>query len=162
MRFMMSLLLIVSARSATAQRPAGAAPNVQVDRPVSVRERCQWDSAVRAMQPHVDRALATYPAAKIRYLNGLPPRHAFFVTVRLTDNVGRHEQVFVRVDSIANGKIGGRIWSQIAAVNGYAVRQPYEVAESDILDWTIFRPDGTEEGNLVGNFMDTYRPPASC
>jgi hypothetical protein len=26
----------------------------------------------------------------------------------------------------------------------------------------ISRPDGTEEGNVVGKFLDTYRPPATC
>jgi hypothetical protein len=162
MRFMLSLALLLGARSTNAQRPVTIAPNAPVDRPVSARERCQWDSVMRAMAPYVERARATYPAAKARYLNGLPPRHAFFVTVRLTDAVGRNEQVFLFVDSIANGKIGGRIWSEIALVNGYKLRQPYEVAESDIVDWMVARPDGTEEGNVVGVFLDTYRPPASC
>ena len=30
--------------------------------------------------------------------------------------------------------------------------------ESDVLDWTISKPDGTEEGNFVGKFLDTYKP----
>jgi hypothetical protein len=29
---------------------------------------------------------------------------------------------------------------------------------SALLDWLITRPDGTEEGNVVGKFIDTYRP----
>ena len=66
MRFMMSLLLILSARAATAQRPVTAAPNVPVDRPTSAQH------------------------------------------------------------------------------------------------WTIPRPGGTEAGNVVGAFLETYRPPASC
>lgn len=28
--------------------------------------------------------------------------------------------------------------------------------ETDMLDWPITRPDGTEEGNFVGKFLDTY------
>ena len=28
----------------------------------------------------------------------------------------------------------------------------------EVLDWTISKPDGTEEGNFVGKFLDTYRP----
>ena len=25
-----------------------------------------------------------------------------------------------------------------------------------VIDWTIVMPDGSEEGNVVGNFLDTY------
>ena len=42
--------------------------------------------------------------------------------------------------------------------------QALSVAEADVVDWTIARPDGTEEGNWMGRFIDgihaTGRPPA--
>ena len=151
--------LVVAAHVAGAQRPVTVAPNAPPDRPVSAVERCQWDATVRAMEPYVARARETYPAAKARFLAGLPARHSFFVTVRLTDKNQRNEQVFLAVDSIANGKIGGRIWSQIGLVSGYRLGQAYTIEESEIVDWLVSRPDGTEEGNVVGVFLDTYTSP---
>jgi hypothetical protein len=34
----------------------------------------------------------------------------------------------------------------------------YATAETELLDWLITKPDGTEEGNVVGKFLDTYQP----
>ena len=30
--------------------------------------------------------------------------------------------------------------------------------EDELIDWTIVHPDGSEEGNVVGKFLDTLRP----
>ena len=143
-----------------AQRPVEIAPNAPQDRPFSAHDWCQWDSTVRAMEPYVARARATYPAAKQRFLAGLPPGHTFFVTARLRDSVGRMEQVFVVVDTIVKDRIIGRIWSNILTVRGYRHGQAYEVPERELIDWMVARPDGSEEGNIVGNFLDNYQPPA--
>jgi outer membrane biosynthesis protein TonB len=111
----------------------------------------------RAMQPYVESARATYPAAKQRFLRGLPPGYEFFVTTRLRDGQGRWEQVFVAVDSIASGKISGRIMSTVRLVRGYRWQQQYELPEAEVFDWTIVDPLGREEGNVVGRFLDTFR-----
>ena len=126
---------------------------------MTARALCQWNAAVKAMEPYVAKARATYPAAKARFLKGLPPRYTFFVTTRLRDQRGVVEQVFVVVDSIVHDRIAGRIWSDIGAVQGFARGQPYTFGEADLIDWMVARPDGTEEGNIVGVFIDTYQPP---
>jgi len=43
-------------------------------------------------------------------------------------------------------------------VTGYKHGDTYSFPEADLLDWTISKPDGTEEGNFVGKFLDTYQP----
>jgi hypothetical protein len=40
--------------------------------------------------------------------------------------------------------------------------QPFTFPAGELVDWMIARPDGSEEGNEVGKFMDTYVPPAAC
>ena len=145
-----------------AQRPVDLAPNAPRDRPASLTERCQWDALVRTLEPYVQQARASYPAAKQRFLAGLPPRETFFVVVRLSDSLEHHEQVFVVVDSIVGDRIAGRLWSQIDLVRGFRLRQPYATTAGEIVDWLIAKPDGTEEGNLVGKFLDTYQPPKDC
>lgn len=123
---------------------------------------CQLAAMDRAQAPFVAQARATYPAARERFLAGLPPRHTFFVVTRLRDARGRQEQVFVAADSIRDGRIAGRIWSRVGIVEGYRLGQPIDVPEAELLDWMIARPDGSEEGNVVGKFLDTYTPPSHC
>jgi hypothetical protein len=149
--------VLLSPVAARAQDPR-LAPNAPEDRPVNAATREQWDRLNRAIQPYVDSARATYPAARARFLAGLPAKDAFFTTTRLHDAAGREEQVFVAVDRIENGRIYGRIYSQILVVQGFRWGQAYDFPESELVDWLIAHPDGTEEGNVVGKFMDSYRP----
>jgi hypothetical protein len=111
-----------------------------------------------AMEPYIAHARASWPDAKRRFVAGLPRHHVFFVTTRLRDANGRIEQIFVAVDSVVAKRIYGRIWSQILVVDGYRLQQPYDFPEEDLIDWMIALPDGTEEGNVVGRFLDTFRP----
>ena len=53
----------------------------------------------------------------------------------------------------------GRIDSDVRAVSGYKAGDSYTLPEKDLIDWVIVRPDGSEEGNVVGKFLDTWRPP---
>ena len=47
-------------------------------------------------------------------------------------------------------------------MSGYRLRQPYTLPDSEVVDWMFSKPDGSEEGNVVGKFLDTYKPPATC
>ena len=160
MRFVALVFVVLGwVTPAIAQRPVEVSPNAPLDRPFTPQAWCQWNAAVRAMEPYVLQARRTYPDAKRRFLIGLPRRHTLFVTARLRDRDGLIEQAFVAVDTIVQSRIVGRIWSDIARVRGYAHGQRYELREQDLIDWMIARPDGTEEGNVVGLFIETYRPP---
>ena len=128
------------------------------DKPVSVTSDEQKRRLDAAVAPYVAQARATYPQAKQRYLAGLPPRHSFFVTVELRDAAGHSEMAFLAVDSLARDSIFGRIWNQINVVRGFRLRDRHAVSEAELLDWLITKPDGSEEGNVVGKFLDTYRP----
>jgi hypothetical protein len=133
-------------------------PNAPSDRPVHVSQEEQRQRLEAALKPYIAQARATFPGAKARYLRGLPPGQSFFVTVKLRDQAGRSEMVFLAVDRMARDSIFGRIWNQIHVIQGYRMRDRYAVAEGDLLDWLITRPDGSEEGNVVGKFLDSYRP----
>jgi len=130
------------------------APNAPADKPQRVWQKAFED----AIKPYIEKARKTYPDAKERFLAGLPPKHVFFVTVRLHDSSGRWEQVFIAVKEIKEGTISGLIASEIEAVSGYKIGDKYSFPESELLDWTVSKPDGTEDGNFVGKFLDTYKP----
>jgi len=151
------VLLLVRATSAWSQEPH-VSTNAPPDEPVAVGSDEQQRRLEAALAPYIAQARATYPQARERYLAGLPPQEGFFVTVALRDTLGHSEMVFLAVDSLTRDSVFGRIWNQIHVVRGYRLRDPHAVAETELLDWLITKPDGSEEGNVVGKFLDTYRP----
>jgi len=155
-------LIAFSPALAIAQAAPQLAPNAPTDAPVQAAQKCIWLAMDRAMQPYIAQARATWAQARQRYLAGLPPRHSFFVTALLIDNQDRREQVFIAVDGIQGGTISGKIWNQVEVVHGYKLGDRYSLPESELRDWLIAKPDGTEEGNFVGKFLDTYEPPRTC
>lgn len=144
-------LTVLTASSCTTMIPL---TNVAPDRVV----RIEGDEAMSAMRqatwPAEEQARATYPAARQRYLDGLPARQTFYVTTWLHDNGGRSENAFILVDRIKAGRIRGRLATDLTVVMGYKPGQSVELSEADIVDWTILSADGTEEGNYVGKFSD--------
>jgi hypothetical protein len=132
------------------------APNAPQDKPVNAAAS-QAEQLEAAIKPYIEKAKNSYPQAKARFLKGLPPKHTFFITTRLYDASKRFEQVFIAVKEIKDGQISGVIASEVNLVRGYRMGDAYTFPENELIDWTITKPDGTEEGNFVGKFLDTYQ-----
>jgi uncharacterized protein YegJ (DUF2314 family) len=114
---------------------------------------------MKAEEPCIEKGRATYPAAKKRFLAGLPRGYAFQVRKRLRDAASADfEEVFVHVDAIKESVVHGHILNKVEAVHSFHQGQQISFPESEVLDWTIVHPDGQEEGNYVGKFIDTYNP----
>jgi len=109
----------------------------------------------KAIAPYIEQAKKSYPDAKKRYLAGLPTKHRFAVVTKL-HGPGGEEAIFVTVTAIKGDQVTGRIDSEVHVL-GYKTGDPYTLSERDIVDWVIVRPDGSEEGNLVGKFLDERR-----
>lgn len=140
------------------KKPVELSPAAPKDKPVSVESKEELAAVERAIKPYIEKARRTYPQARARFLAGLPPKHAFFVTARLRDKAGHVELAFIAVRRIEKGVVEGRIANDVTTVSGYKEGDPYSLKEDDLVDWTISKPDGTEEGNFVGKFLETYRP----
>src|SRR5205814_9622356 len=116
-----------------------AEKNQPVDRPIQTRD----ETAVaynKAIAPYVAKAKKTYPAAKKRYLAGLPPGWRFCVSYRLLQNAPavkeyRFEDVIVEVDAIKNGTVHGRIANKLGIVTNYHYDQAITFSESDVMNW---------------------------
>jgi hypothetical protein len=112
----------------------------------------------------VAKAKKTYPAAKKRFLAGLPPGWRFCVACRLFDNDDDrakgfpYEDVLVAVDSIKDGTVHGRIANKLELLTNYHYKQAITFRESEVMNWLFERPDGSEEGNILGKFLDHYKP----
>lgn len=133
-----------------------AEKNAPADRPFQATKE-QLVEYDKAIAPYVAKAHATYPAAKARFLAGLPPGYSFSVRVRLKESNGRREDAFLTVTKISGEKITGRLGT-VTLLRNYKTGQTITVKESEIDNWVIVRPDGTEEGNYVGQFLDHYKP----
>jgi len=141
--------------AAMAQAPY-VAENAPLDQPFTTNAT-EANRIETASKPYIDKARQSYPQAKKRFLAGLPPKHSLFVTISLRDRTGNYEQAFIAVQKIEGGNITGRIWNDIAVVSGYKFGDRYTFPESELIDWLITHPDGTEEGNFVGKFLDEYQ-----
>ena len=160
------LLLLVAAlalcaTTALSQNQQDKNVYLSPDAPKDQNKTATKDEAAKmeeAIKPYVEKARKSYPDAKKRFLAGLPPKQTFFITTRLHDDKGHFEQVFIAVKEIKDGRIKGLIWSDIMFISGYKHGDSYSFPESELIDWTISKPDGSEEGNFVGKFLDTYDP----
>jgi uncharacterized protein YegJ (DUF2314 family) len=131
------------------QRPA--------DKPVPAASSENSRKLDQAIAPYVKKAKATLPQAKEEFLNGLAKGDEFFVTTRIYNPDGKYEQVFLSVTSWTGQTIRGVLATNSSLIpikRGDAVI----CKERDVLDWTISKADGTEEGNFVGKFLDNYKP----
>jgi uncharacterized protein YegJ (DUF2314 family) len=69
--------------------------------------------------------------------------------------------VFLGIDG---DQITGRIANRPFALRTYSADQTVTIRAADLLDWTIVKPDGREEGNLRGKYIDALQAgrAASC
>lgn len=132
-------------------------PQAPADRPVAAGDAEGIQKFEEAIAPYIKKARATLPQAKQRYLKGLPKGEQFLVTIRIYDRNGHFEQVFLRVTSWVEHTITGVLASHVSILD-YKVGRAIACKERDVLDWTIRKADGSEEGNFVGKFLDSYKP----
>ncbi|HYJ05084.1 MAG TPA: DUF2314 domain-containing protein [Chthoniobacterales bacterium] len=157
-------LAAIIAVIASATTCASAQSKAPVDKPQAIRSEKQYQALEKAIAPYVAKARATYPAAKKRFLAGLPPNYLFTVWLPFDERdkktkEHRREYLFVLVEKISGGKVYGRINNTILGLKNHHYGDRVQFPESRIQNWCIVRPDGSEEGNYVGNFLDYWKPP---
>jgi hypothetical protein len=145
-------------RSPPAPEPERMPSSAPKDRPAHASSQAEMEAMERAIAPYREQARRSYPDAKRRYLAGLPPGHRLAVVTELR-SPGRFEAVFISVTQIEGDRITGRIANDILTVAGYKEGDLFTLSETDLIDWVILRPDGSEEGNVVGKFLDTWQGP---
>lgn len=164
-RFTVVLVLAAGLNAGCGNNPAptnlppnpGLSPNAPQDQPVDAKSKAEVEEYLAAIAPYIEKGRKTYPDAKKRYVAGLPAGQNFFAVTNLRDGSDTSEQVFVAVASIKDDRISGRIASDIIAVKGFNYGDPYTFPESELVDWLITHPDGSEEGNVVGKFLDEWQ-----
>jgi hypothetical protein len=144
----------LSCAHAPSERPVAVAVTAPRDAPYYATTDTAMARVFALLEPCRLKAIAAWPGARARFLAGLPSNQTLFVTTRLHDSRGHMEQVFVAVDGIQRDSASGRLWSEITVVHGFRRGQRLIIPESEIVDWMISKPDGSEEGNWMGKFAD--------
>ena len=104
--------------------------------------------------PYVKQARESLPGVKKRYAAGLPKAYRLSVVTLFHDS-GKYEQAFVRVETWKEKKISGVIANDMELVKNHKRGDQIDLSEDDVLDWVIVSPEGKEEGNFVGKYMDS-------
>lgn len=106
------------------------------------------------------KAVATLPDIKARFRAGLPPgaqllvKHGF--PVGGPDDF--HEFMWIAVNTWDGDRIRGQLANDPVRRVDLRAGQPIELAEADVFDWVLLRPDGEPEGGFT-NLVATEHDP---
>ena len=123
--------------------------------PAGVRPALARDEL--ALADPVREALRTLPQAKKRYLAGLSNGDQFLLSVRVAATDTSFRQVSARVLGWHGSTIQALLLPGPADSAGPTEPTPVSFPETAVLDWTLLRASGREEGNYVGRYTDTAR-----
>lgn len=150
-------LLIVIAGAMMSGAVGADGDSRSADKPQHVGSQAELDKLEAAIAPFIATAKSTYPAVRDRFAKGLPAGSVLFITTRLHDGT-TIESVFTRVLAQTGTTVTARIANDLRTVKNYRKGQQITFDESELVDWTIVDRAGDEEGNVVGKFLDTYKP----
>lgn len=108
------------------------------------------------MQALIAEARSQLPSVRKRFLDGLPSGQHLTVTTVLRAGATA-EQVFVSVKRWDSPDVIDGLLATQAVLPGFRPGDVLKVSTSDVLDWTISRADGSEEGNVLGKYLDTIQ-----
>ena len=154
-----SLVLVLLAGVAfarnTAAQPSQPVVLTAATAPAGVRPALARDAA--ALAEPLQEALRTLPLAKKRFLAGLPDGDQFLVTVRVAATDTGFRQASARVLGWHGKKVQALLLPSVGNPAGPAEPTPVSFPETAVIDWTLLRASGREEGNYVGKHQETTR-----
>lgn len=127
-----------------------AATAPQGVRPALAREETALADPVR-------EALRTLPQAKKRFLAGLPQGDQFLLSVRVVATDTSFRQASARVLGWHGTTVQALLLLSAADSSRPTEPLPVSFPEAAVLDWTLVRASGREEGNYVGRYTETAR-----
>lgn len=153
--FSLSLVALGTSASAFPHVPENVKPPIDTVHTQSKEEAVKLEKAIA---PYVEKARAELPELRKRFAKGLLKDQILMFTIRLTDPEGnKFEQIFVQVDGWNDKEVKGTIVSELLDLKSHKTGDTITFSPTEILDWTILSEDGTEEGNKVGKFLETYK-----
>lgn len=141
--------------ASTANVSAGEV-NEQIEDQVNCAALFKNVALIDVIKSASSRAMRQWPDVKRRFEAGLPKSHYLFVSFMVHDGRGNSEYLFLLVDSISDGHVSGRVWTEARAAEEINSGDELEIVESMLVDWVITGVGGSEEGNMVEKAVDKY------
>ena len=154
------LLLLVGTALLSAQQVSaqdGAAPVVLTTAMAPAGLRAALARARTALADPLREALRTLPVVKKRFQAGLPEGDQLLLSVRVMATDTSFRQVSARVLGWRGTSIQALLLPSPADGAAPAEPLPVSFSEMAVVDWTLLRASGREEGNYVGRHLDTAR-----
>ena len=151
---LLALIVFGNAKTAAAQTTAPVVLTAATA-PAGVRPALARDET--ALADPVREALRTLPQAKKRFLAGLPDGDQFLLSVRVAASDTSFRQVSARVLGWRGNTVQALLLPENASSATPAEPMPVSFPETAVVDWTLLRASGREEGNYVGRYTDTAR-----
>ena len=151
---LLAFIVLANAKPAAAQSTAPVVLTAATA-PAGVRPALARDET--ALADPVREALRTLPQAKKRFLAGLPDGDQFLLSVRVAASDTSFRQVSARVLGWRGNTVQALLLPENANSATPAEPMPVSFPETAVVDWTLLRASGREEGNYVGRYTDTAR-----
>ncbi len=110
-----------------------------------------------ALADPVREALRTLPQAKKKFLAGLPSGDQFLLSVRVVATDTSFRQASARVMGWHGNTVQALLLPDASTSAVPTEPLPISFPETAVVDWTLLRASGREEGNFVGRYLDTSR-----
>lgn len=110
------------------------------------------------INPYIDKAKASFPAVKQKYIAGdyVRENRSMYVQIALTGKDGTKEMAFIRVIWCAGTKFQGILANEMYFVKEYTNGDTLSFGENQVVNWVVADAEGREEGNYVGKAIDAY------
>jgi hypothetical protein len=146
--------VVLPARPVAAQ---GSAPVVLTvaAAPAGVRPALVRDEA--AFADPIREAQRTLPQIRKRFQAGLPQGDQLLLVVRVLATDTSFRQASARVLGWHGNKVQALLLPEADTSASPAEPVPVSFPETAVVDWTLRRASGREEGNYVGRYLDTAR-----
>ncbi len=119
-------------------------------RPALARDETAFAAPIREAQ-------RTLPQAKKRFQAGLPQGDQLLVMVRVMASDTSFRPASARVLGWRGNMVQALLLPEEANTASPAEPLPVSFPEAAVVDWTLLRAGGREEGNYVGRYRDTAR-----
>ena len=110
------------------------------------------------IEPYIEKARATFPAVKKKYIAGdyVRENRQLDVQIELADKDGTKEMVFLMVSQCLGNRFQGIIVNEIQRLKEYKEGDAVFFSQDQVKNWVVVDSKGNEEGNYVGKAIEAY------
>lgn len=112
----------------------------------------------KLIAPYIEKARATFPAVKKKYIAGdyVREKRELDVQIELTDKDGDREMVFVMVTQCLGNRFQGIVTNEIQLLKEFKKGDEVSFTQDQVKNWVVVDSLGNEEGNYVGKAIEAF------